>query len=356
MRLKIDTGINLNLYRLLPLVLILWPAGNAAADCIITHYSLRAEMSENHETYLSEGDTVAGYEVSSAYDLQRIHPVKGMVEPHYGVDLATPIGTKLLAPEQVDVVCWWDSQGGGEVATVRMSDGKVLKLLHLSSCVSGTFEPGTTFARTGDSGTGTGEHLDVRRADKTEPTKEEIEPLLTGKPARYLLSDIEIICAIGAAEGTRDLNCQTNEYYAGHLDPGNGADNLGSFSYQHGASSPAEADRRQLARLRKAEVIIQQQAEQKFGSSLSKAALAAALDLWNQSPQAGNDFVNHLPSTNPTTEQIVRARSRSYVDPQSGQLDAPGLGDEQAVRADQKRRTAEVEQSIQQRRLERLEK
>lgn len=357
MRLKIDTGLNLNLYRLLPLALILWPTGNAAADRIIAHYSPQPEMSATYETYLSEGDTVAGYEVSSDYDLHRVHPVKGVVEPHYGIDLATPIGTRLLAPEQVSVVCWWDSDGGGEVATVKMSDGDTFKLLHLSSCLSGDFDQGTTFARTGSSGIGTGAHLEVRRADKAEPTKADIEPLLTGKPATPSLSDTEIVCSIGAAEGTRDLNCNPNQHYSGHTDPGNGASNLGSFSYQHGASSPEDADKKQMRRLRQAEGDIQQQAEQKFGKPLSKEALAAALDLWNQSPQAGDDFVTHLPSAAPTTAQIIEARSQSYTDPATGKLDAPGLGNDPAkVETDQERRTDEVLNQLQQKRLEQLDK
>ena len=361
MRLAIDTRLHLNLYRLIPLALMLWPAGNAAADRIIAHYTPSPQISANYPTYLSEGDEVAGYEVSSGYDLARVHPVKGVVEPHYGVDLATPTGTRLIAPESISVVCWWDAYGGGEVATAKKASGEELKMLHLSSCVSGTYAQGTTFARTGSSGLGTGAHLDVRRADRTEPTREDIEPFLTGRPAQPSLSDSEIICAIGAAEGTRNADCSTNQHYSGHIDPGNGADNLGTFSYQHGASSPAAADQKQLRRLRQAEKGIQAQAQAKWNQPLSKPALAAALDLWNQSPQAADDFVAHLPSPVPNTEQIVWARSQSYVDPATGQLDAPGLGnDSNKVQADQSRRTGEVMQQLdrasqQRRRLEQLD-
>ncbi|MGC1307824.1 MAG: peptidoglycan DD-metalloendopeptidase family protein [Phormidesmis sp.] len=360
MRLTIDTS--LNLYRLLPLLLILWPTGNAAADRLIAHYTPRTEISSEAETYLSEGDTVAGYVVSSGYNLERVHPVKGTVEPHYGIDLATPTGTKILSPEQISVVCWWDAQGGGEVATITMRDGQQFQLLHLSSCLGGSFPQGITFARTGSSGLGTGAHLDVRRMDKTEPTKEDVEPFLTGKPSLPLLSDRELTCSIGAAEGTRNSDCQPNRYYNGHIDPGNGANNLGTFSYQHGAPSPEAADRRQLVRLREAEKRIQAQADQKFGRPLSKESLASALDLWNQSPEAGNDFVRHLPSPAPTMAEIIEARSRSYIDPQTGVLDAPGLGDAEAVEVDQTRRTKAIDSQIereyssQRRRLERLDK
>ena len=355
MKLTIELGglSKLKLWRWLPLALILWPTGNAAADRLVAHYRLSNKVmsEESSITYLSKGDRVAGYEVTSGYDLARPHPVDGTTQPHYGVDVATPSGTQLLASEPMSVNCWWDANGGGLVA-----EANELRLLHLSYCTKGTYQQGEAFALTGATGKGTGEHLDVRRSDRAEPTKEEIEPFLTGRPAKPSLSDTEIFCSIGAAEGTRDTNCKPNQNYAGHIDPGNGKANLGSFSYQHGASSPEEADKKQLARLRRAEQSIQAQAEAKFDRPLSKDALAAALDLWNQAPQAGDDFVGHLPSATPTTEQIVEARSRSYIDPTTGKLDAPGLGDEAAVRKDQVRRTEEVEQSIQQRRLNQLDK
>ncbi|MEL6816931.1 MAG: hypothetical protein AAFP03_19330, partial [Cyanobacteria bacterium J06598_3] len=94
---KIDlTNIQINPYRLLPLAVIFWPAGNAIADHAISQ--LRPSTSEavgtaTSQTYLDVGDFVAGYEVSSGYDLERVHPVRGTVEPHYGVDVAMPTGT-----------------------------------------------------------------------------------------------------------------------------------------------------------------------------------------------------------------------------------------------------------------------
>ncbi|MGB3515653.1 MAG: peptidoglycan DD-metalloendopeptidase family protein [Elainellaceae cyanobacterium] len=279
-----------------------------------------------------------------------MHPVHGVLAPHYGVDVETPTGTKVMAPTSVSVECWWDSNGGGEVATVTASIGEVHKLLHLSSCANGTYGPGETFARTGASGIGTGPHLDVRRGDKAEPTKEEVEPFLTGELVTSYLSDQDIVCTIGAAEGTRNNHCQTTNYYNGHTDPGNGAQNLGTFSYQYPASSPADADRQQLRQLRGAEKTLQTQAIDKWGQPLSKTAMAAALDLWNQSPAAGEDFVHHLPRPTPTAAEIIAARSKSYVDPVTGQLDAPGLGSNPTqVEQDQARRTGAVLKQLEKR-------
>ena len=272
--------------------------------------------------------------------------MRGVIEPHYGIDVATPIGTKLIAPTEIEVRCWYDKNGGGEVARVTPSDGDEVQLLHLSTCISGRYETGEAFALTGASGLGTGAHLDARRIDKAEPTKQDIEPYLTGKlPEKFdsVLSDLTLVCAIGTAEGTRDRNCEPTAAYSGHIDPGNGAANVGSFSYQHGAASPEEADQKQLARLRQAEAALQVQSQSKFGRPLSKPALGAALDLWNQSPQAGESFVDNLPSATPSTHQIIAARTGSYVDPTTGKLDAPGLGNRSAqVAADQTRRTEAV--------------
>ena len=361
---RIDlTNIHINLYRLVPLALILWPAGNAIAD-----YALSPLFSQTaialKPVYLSKGDRVAGYEVSSDYDLARVHPVRGTVEPHYGIDVATPVGTKLIAPTAIEVRCWYDTNGGGEVARVTPAEGDEMQMLHLSTCVDGRYKTGDAFALTGASGLGTGAHLDARRLDKAEPTKQDIEPYLTGKlpeKPNSELSDRTLVCAIGAAEGTRDKNCEPTAAYNGHTDPGNGENNLGSFSYQHGADSPADADAAQLARLRQAEKELQRQSVDKFGKPLSKPALGAALDLWNQAPLAGESFVDNLPTAKPNTAQIVEARSRSYIDPPTGKLDAPGLGNSPAqVEADQARRTDEVMTQLKktqpQRRLDQLDR
>ncbi|MEO1182663.1 MAG: hypothetical protein AAFX51_17890, partial [Cyanobacteria bacterium J06636_28] len=68
---------------------------------------------------------------------------------------------------------------------------------------------------------------------------------------------------VGSAEGTRTPNGGYTSAYYGHVDPGNGVWNLGSFSYQHGASSPKQADRKQLTRLRQQALDLRQQAQAK---------------------------------------------------------------------------------------------
>ena len=67
------------------------------------------------------------------------------------------------------------------------------------------------------------------------------------------------------------------------------------------------------------------------------------LDLHNQAPSAAADFIGHLPSHDPTPQALIEARANSFVNPATGQLEAPGLGNNpNTVRADQKRRVDEL--------------
>jgi len=117
--------------------------------------------------------------------------------------------------------------------------------------------------------------------------------------------------SIGRAEGTRDRNGNPNQAWYGHNDPGwqGKCQNIGSFSYQHCANNPEEADQKWLGVLRNtAEPLIQNRAKERFGIPLSSAALVVGLDAWTQSPDAGRRYVKHLPSPDPSPEQLIAAR------------------------------------------------
>ena len=117
--------------------------------------------------------------------------------------------------------------------------------------------------------------------------------------------------AIGRAEGTRDRAGNPTDAYYGHTDPGwqGRCQNQGTFSYQHCAASPEAADQAWLATLREAEQDIQAQAQAKFGQPLSQAAMIAALDSYTQSPDAGQRFVGHLPTADPSPQELITART-----------------------------------------------
>jgi hypothetical protein len=158
--------------------------------------------------------------------------------------------------------------------------------------------------------------------------------------------------AIGVAEGTRHRDGRKTEAYDGHKDPGNDKANLGTFSWQHGAPSPEEADRRQLAVLKDQTAQIKRDAEKK-GVSLSSEELLNAADLANQAPAAAigdGGFADRLKQCKSSGKQgeeaILCARVESYRRPSTGEFDAPGLGGEAAIKTDQARRMGAIDSVI----------
>ncbi|WP_199305663.1 peptidoglycan-binding protein [Pseudanabaena sp. FACHB-2040] len=158
--------------------------------------------------------------------------------------------------------------------------------------------------------------------------------------------------AVGAAEGTRTPKGGFTKHYEGHVDPGNGVWNLGSFSYQHHNKdiTPEEADKRQLARLENqaAEMIDIAKA---YGMQLTQSELLNGIDLANQAPAAALDYGGYIDNLYEAKVQlgktgqtaIIHARVEAYKDPNTGKWAAPGLGNTWAsIYADQVRRMDEV--------------
>lgn len=177
---------------------------------------------------------------------------------------------------------------------------------------------------------------------------------------------------IGNAEGTRRPDGGFTAAFGGHTDPGNAVHNRGSFSYQHAASSPADADRRQLQTLQ-GRLPVYEAAATGAGLNANDPRLASAyLDLYNQSPTAAARFLNQigtLAGQPITTERITDLRVNSFVDASTGERfrlanggqagsgfvniarnqlgRTPTEAEVQAViRADQQRRTTAVESAL----------
>ncbi len=158
--------------------------------------------------------------------------------------------------------------------------------------------------------------------------------------------------AVGSAEGTRTPDGGYTAAYYGHVDPGNHKWNLGSFSYQHGAKSPAEADAKQLKRLYNQALDLRHQASQ-HQVTLSLAEELNGIDLANQAPLAALDrgYVDWLAIAKQQSmgerDRIIWARARAFLDPDSGRWNAPGLGNTlDSIRWDQARRQQAVQQAI----------
>jgi peptidoglycan hydrolase-like protein with peptidoglycan-binding domain len=173
--------------------------------------------------------------------------------------------------------------------------------------------------------------------------------------------------AIGNAEGTRTVDGGKTRAYGGHVDPGNQANNTGTFSYQKGpVSSPEDADAKQLANFR---AILPEYvaAAKKVGLDPNNPLLAASFfDSFNQGEAAalgwsdrvsvGKGFLGQLDflaKKGVTADNIIEARVRSYSNTGGG-IEAPGLdrnGDKTTTRsevfADQARRTDEIVKVLQ---------
>lgn len=167
-------------------------------------------------------------------------------------------------------------------------------------------------------------------------------------------SDSIVAVIVGNAEGTRSPDGTPNPAFYGHTDPGNGVWNLGTFSYQHGASSPEEADAKQLERLQKQAKVMQDKASAK-GLKLTLEEALNGIDLANQAPQAVLDVEGYIDRLAQAHQQglqgsdaILWARVQSFINPQTQQWDAPGLGNTEAkIRHDQQRRQQAIAKAIQ---------
>ncbi|MBE9008763.1 hypothetical protein IQ250_00860 [Pseudanabaenaceae cyanobacterium LEGE 13415] len=167
-------------------------------------------------------------------------------------------------------------------------------------------------------------------------------------------SDSLVAKAVGSAEGTRTPDGGRTWAYYGHTDPGNGVWNMGSFSYQHGAGSPDEADRRQLTRLRGQYEVIAQSARS-VGLRLGLEEQLNGIDLANQAPLAALEqggYIDRLREAYAQglrgSEAVLQARTYSYINPRTNQWDAPGLGNNfDSISRDQARRQTAIYDAIQ---------
>ena len=145
-----------------------------------------------------------------------------------------------------------------------------------------------------------------------------------------------VAIAVGNAEGTRTPDGGKTQAFSGHSDPGNGVWNMGTFSYQHGANSPQQADRKQLERLKGQ---VQSKVDELVSNGIQPTTetVLNLADLFNQSPRAAMDFPKYLAQCQESgkegTAAILCARVASY------EGDAPGITRNGiTIEADQRRR------------------
>ena len=185
-------------------------------------------------------------------------------------------------------------------------------------------------------------------------TSEVPPPPLTSEISALFEGDTNSLVAraIGNAEGTRTPDGQKKFAYYGHVDPGNQAWNQGTFSYQHEADSPEDADQKQLKRLKQQTEDLHHLALNQ-GLQLTKEEVLNGIDLANQAPIAALDrgYIDWLVQAKKMglkgEEAILWARTRSFLDPDTGRWNAPGLGNAvQTITQDQARRQQAIAEAM----------
>lgn len=195
----------------------------------------------------------------------------------------------------------------------------------------------------------------VKPQSQISPEPVALEPITLRVEAERLFATPDSLgaIAIGVAEGTRTPDGSRTSIWQQHTDPGNYATNQGTFSWQLEATSVADAERRGLNRARQEAIPHLLQAAENMGISLSINVLVQGVDLWNQSPQAGSDFVENLQRCQQWEAQeaavVLCARVRSYVNPSTGEVEAAGFANDLGLlRDDQRRRMQAIEWTLQQ--------
>jgi hypothetical protein len=179
-------------------------------------------------------------------------------------------------------------------------------------------------------------------------------PLFTGG------SESLVARTVGHAEGTRTADGSKTRAYRGHVDPGNGVWNLGSFSFQHcrearyNCSTPEEADEHQLRRLQQQAEVLRQRASA-LGMELNLEEELNGIDLANQAPLAAlgqpEAYPEHLARAKQMglsgEKAILEGRVWGYWNARSQRWDAPGLGNTEAnIRYDQNRRMQAIASAL----------
>jgi murein DD-endopeptidase MepM/ murein hydrolase activator NlpD len=105
--------------------------------------------------------------VTSRFSMSRFHPVLRRRIPHYGVDYGAPVGTPVLVTADGTVTFAGRKGGGGNMVTVRHTNGYQTNYLHLSRYGKGIrrgarVSQGQVIGYVGSTGLSTGPHLDYR--------------------------------------------------------------------------------------------------------------------------------------------------------------------------------------------------
>jgi len=105
--------------------------------------------------------------ITSHFSLRRLHPIRKVYRPHYGVDYAAPIGTPVQATADGQVILAAWNGAAGRIVKLQHKNRYQTAYLHLSRFGPGikkgsSVKTGDIVGYVGSSGESTGPHLDYR--------------------------------------------------------------------------------------------------------------------------------------------------------------------------------------------------
>jgi murein DD-endopeptidase MepM/ murein hydrolase activator NlpD len=106
-----------------------------------------------------------GYRITSRFSYRRLHPVRKVYRPHYGVDFGAPVGTPVIATADGTVTFVGRNGAAGRQVTLRHKNRYETLYLHLSRYAvkrGDRVKEGEVIGYVGSSGESTGPHLDYR--------------------------------------------------------------------------------------------------------------------------------------------------------------------------------------------------
>jgi len=131
--------------------------------------------------------------VTSRFSYRRLHPVYKIYRPHYGVDIAAPVGTHVHAAGDGTVTFVGRKGQAGKMVEIRHPNNYTTQYLHLSRYARGVrrgnkVRQAQLIGYVGSSGASTGPHLDYRikyRGKYVNPLKQKFKRALP-LPDKYM--------------------------------------------------------------------------------------------------------------------------------------------------------------------------
>ncbi len=145
--------------------------------------------------------------VTSRFSTNRFHPVLKRRMPHYGVDYGAPTGTPVHVTSDGTVTLAGRNGGGGNMVTVRHTNGYETNYLHLSRFAKGIrrgvrVSQGQVIGYVGSTGLASGPHLDYRVQlngrwiNPLSISSPPVEPLADERLQRFLAHALAVLSLI----------------------------------------------------------------------------------------------------------------------------------------------------------------